>query len=113
MKKTRNCVIALLCAALVAGCSDNKNRIAFDGKYFRTKVKRVDRQRDEFIATVRGVSQSFQGARGAALHAANAYCVGTYGSSDIDWDVGPDTPADQLSIVNDTLTYRGTCPQAQ
>lgn len=113
MMKTRNSVMALICAVLVAGCSDNQNRFAFDGKFFRTKVKRVDKQRDEFVATVRGVSQSFEGARGAALHAANGYCVGTYGSSDIDWIVGPDTPADQLRIVDDTLTYRGTCPQAQ
>ncbi|MFC6759518.1 hypothetical protein ACFQFQ_08475 [Sulfitobacter porphyrae] len=56
--------MALLCAALVAGCSDSENRFAFDGKYFRTKVKRVDKQRDVFVATVKGVSQSFEGARG-------------------------------------------------
>lgn len=113
MIKTRNSVMALLCAVLVAGCSDDANRFAFDGQFFRTKVQRVDRERDVFAASVRDVSKSFEGARGAALHAANAYCVGTYGSSDIDWVVGPDTPADELRIVNDTLTYRGTCPQAQ
>lgn len=102
----------ILAAALVAGCSDSKNRFAFDGKYFRTKVAKVNKQRDVFTVTVKDVSQSFEGARAAALHAANGYCVGAYGSSDIDWVVGPDTPADQLRILDNTLTYQGTCPQA-
>ena len=122
----------ILAAALVAGCSDSKNRFAFDGKYFRTKVAKVNKQRDVFTVTVKDVSQSFEGARAAALHAANGYCVGAYGSSDIDWGVrhsgtqhrvglphmqqgcgcGPDTPADQLRILDNTLTYQGTCPQA-
>jgi hypothetical protein len=112
MMIARYSAMALVCAALVAGCSDKKNRFAFDGKYFRTKVAKVDKQRDVFTVTVKDVSQSFEGARAAALHGANGYCVSTYGSSDIDWVVGPDTPVDQLRIVDNTLTYQGTCPQS-
>lgn len=111
MNKTISLGLAL---AVLAGCggSDDK-RVAFDGQFFRTKVANVEKQRDEFVTTVQGVSKSFEGARGAALHASNAYCVSTYGSSEIAWVVGPDTPPSQLRIVDDTLTYRGTCPQAQ
>ena len=113
MKMTRNFAIVLLCAALVSGCTDSENRLAFDGHYFRTKVSKVDRQRDEFVVSVRDVAKSFTGARAAALHAGNAYCVGTDGSSKIDWVVGPDTPASALRLADNTLVYRGTCPQGR
>lgn len=113
MIKTILMAAAGLAVALVAGCTDSKNRIAYDGKYFRTKVSKVDGQRDEFVVNVRDVSQSVAGARAAALHAANSYCVGTYGSSDIAWVVGPDTPDAALGLEDNTLSYRGTCPQGR
>lgn len=103
----------VLCALALCGCTDSKNRIAFDGHYFRTKVAKVDGQREVFSVSVRDVSQSFEGARAAALHAGNAYCVGTYGSSKIDWAVGPDTPASALRLTDDTLVYSGTCPEGR
>ena len=96
---------------LVAGCSDPADRILFDGKYFPTKVSKVDRQRDEITVTVKNVAQSPEGALAAGRYAAVAYCVGTYGSSDIDWAVGPDTDPGQIRIVDNTMTFRGTCPQ--
>jgi hypothetical protein len=112
MKTTPFLIILLAGATALSACGGNKNqRIAFDGKYFRTKVAKVDGQRDEFTVTVRDVAQSPDGARAAARHEATAYCVGNYGSSAIDWTVGPDTPGQQLRIVDNTLTFRGTCPQ--
>ena len=101
----------ILMAALVAGCGNDDDRIAFDGEYFRMKVKKVDKQRDVFTVQVRDVSKSLDGARQAARYAGNAYCVETYGSSDIEWTIGPDTPAEDLTIVDDTLTFQGVCPK--
>lgn len=101
----------MVMAAVVAGCTDNKNRLSFDGQFYRVKVAKVDRQRDVFTVTVRDVSQSLVGARGAALHAGNSYCVENYGSSDIAWAVGPETPDGELRIVDDRLVYQGICPQ--
>lgn len=97
--------------ALLAGCTDSKNRIAFDGQYFRTKVAKVDGERDVFTVRIRDVQRSLEGAREAGRHAGNAYCVENFGSSDIAWSVGPDTPPEQLRITDNTLVFQGVCPQ--
>lgn len=105
-------VLALTGAMVaLAGCADPADRILFDGKYFPTKVSKVDRQRDQITVTVKNVAQSPEGALAAGRYAAVAYCVGTYGSSDIDWAVGPDTDPSQIRITDNTMTFRGTCPQ--
>lgn len=103
----------VLFALALSGCTDSKNRITFDGHYFRTKVAKVGGQREDFTVSVRDISKSFEGARAAALHAGNAYCVGTYGSSKIDWVVGPDTPVSALRLADNTLVYSGTCPEGR
>ena len=104
-------IAALLGTALIAGCQNNKDRVAFDGKYFRAKVGKVDGQRDVITVTVRDVSQSLDGARAAGRFEAVSYCVKNFGSSDIAWTVGPDTPTPQLQIADNTLVLQGTCPQ--
>ena len=96
---------------MLAGCKDPADRILFDGKFFPTKVSKVDKQRDQIIVTVKDVAQSPEGALAAGRYAAVAYCVGTYGSSDIEWAVGPDTDPSQIRIVDNTMIFRGTCPQ--
>lgn len=98
-------------AALVAGCSSSEDRIAFDGHFFRTKVAKVDGDRHVFTVRIRDVARSLDGAREAGRHAGNAYCVENYGSSDIAWAVGPDTPPEQLAIVDNTLVFQGVCPR--
>ena len=101
-------LLTMTALAALAGCQAQE-RIQFDGKYFRTKASRVDRQhREDFTVTVRNVSQSFEGAREAGRYEGTRYCVNNFGSSDIAWAVGPDTPG-QLQVVNDKLIFRGTC----
>ncbi|MCF7748245.1 hypothetical protein GLP43_11800 [Sulfitobacter sp. M39] len=104
--------IVLFCitAAVLAGCTAREDRLAFDGKYFRTKLNKVDGQRDVFTLRVRNASQSITGAREAARYEAAVYCVTNYGSSDIKWVVGPDTPPENLRLVDDALTFQGACP---
>jgi hypothetical protein len=103
-------VIACTIAAVLAGCSSQEDRVAFDGIYFKTKVSKVDGQRDVFTLLVKSASRSIEGAREAARYEATVYCVNNYGSSDIVWVVGPDTPADNLRLVDDSLTFSGSCP---
>lgn len=104
-------LIPLVAAALLAtACTNTDDLIAFDGHFFRTKVKKVDRQLDVFTVNIRDVSQSLDGAREAGEHAGISWCVKYFGSSEIEWTVGPDTPADQLPIVDDTLVFQGVCP---
>ena len=104
-------VAGMVALAVLAGCTDSKNRLAFDGQYFRTKVSKVDKQRDVFTVRIRDVARSLDGAREAGRHAGVSYCVENYGSSKITWAVGPDTPPEELQIVDNTLVFQGVCPQ--
>lgn len=99
----------VMALGVLAGCTDSKNRIAFDGHYFRTKVQKVDGQRDVFTVRIRDVARSLDGAREAGRHAGVSHCVENFGSSDIVWSVGPDTPPESLSIEDNTLVFSGVC----
>jgi len=104
--------IILWCAAaaVLTACTSREDRVAFDGKYFSTKISKVDGQRDVFTLRVKNAAQSIDGAREAARYEATVYCVSNYGSSDIDWVVGPDTPPENLRLVDNSLTFQGSCP---
>ena len=106
----KHITFGLIAALTLTACTNDDDRIRFDGHYFRTKVKTVDRQLDQFTVQIRNVSQSLEGARQAGRFAGVEHCVGNFGSSDIIWTVGPETPAQNLQIVDDTLIFRGTCP---
>lgn len=101
--------------AALAACSgkQNQQRVQFDGHYFPAKAKPVDKKTTwaEFTVEVDRVSQSLDGARAAGEYEGIRYCLtkAKYGSSKIDWAIGPETPVDQLVIDRDTLTFRGTC----
>ena len=101
---------SLVAVLALTACTNDDDRIAFDGHFFRTKVKKVDRQLDVFTVNIRDVSQSLDGAREAGEFAGIEYCVGLFGSSEIEWEVGPDTPAEELVIQDNTLVFKGKCP---
>ena len=91
-------IITLIAGAvLLAGCTAQEDRLAFDGKYFSTNVSKVD------------AAQSIEGARESARYHATAYCIRNYGSSDINWVVGPDAPAESLRLDGGVLTFQGAC----
>lgn len=102
-----------LCAGLLGACTSADDRILFDGHFYNTKIRKVERQLDVFVVTVKPVSRSLQGARDAGRYEATVHCVNTYGSSDIIWAAGPDAPEAQLNIDKDTLTLQGRCPNAR
>ncbi len=105
----------ILSAALVTlvacGSGGSSGSPTFDGQSFRTKLSTERGTRDEFVVTARPASASLAGAREAARYEATVYCVNRYGSSDITWIVGPDSPDTQLTIREDTLILQGRCPQ--
>ncbi|WP_246107368.1 hypothetical protein [Puniceibacterium confluentis] len=99
-------------ALTTAACSRTKgaNVVAFDGVFYKGKVQAERSNRKDFTATVRPVSvQALTGARAAGRHEGIKHCIFYYGTSDIAWVVGPDTPPEQLQLVGDTLTFRGSC----
>lgn len=101
-----------LCGGVLAGCTSAEDRILFDGQFYNAKLRKVERQLDTFVVTVRPVSKSLQGAREAGLYEATVYCINAFGSSDIIWTVGPEAPEENLGIDKDTLTLQGRCPNA-
>ena len=105
--------VALFAGVLVlAGCADPRDKMEpFDGFYFRGKAGAVDKSETLalFRATVSGASQSLKGARQAAEYEGIKYCIAQYGTSRIDWTIGPDTAPESLRIIDDKLTFAGRC----
>lgn len=102
--------LALLLAA-VAGCTKKDDRVLFNGLYFKTKARPIDKKKTlaEFTVTVKDVAQSLDAAREAGGYEGVRYCIANFGSSRIDWTVGPETEPGQLTIVDNTLVFQGTC----
>ncbi len=105
-------VLSLGALLLAAGCDRYRDRqVPFDGYLFKSKARAVDKKlsRADFTATIWPVSQSLKGTREAARYEGTKYCIAEYGTSQVDWTIGPDTPAEQFMIVDDTLTFSGRC----
>ena len=104
-------VAALALALSLAGCNSNDvNRTAFDGVYFKAKSKRISDDYKQFIVSVHKASLSLDGAREAAEYEGTKYCLSNFlGTSRIKWTVGPETPPEQLVLTDDILTYQGEC----
>lgn len=101
----------LIATVLLTACSPERrsDRIAFDGQLFRASAKKLDKQRLDFEVTVRPVSASLNGALEAGLHEGIRYCIGNFGTSEIDWVNGPEADDNTLQISNDRLVLQGTC----
>ncbi|WP_407492659.1 hypothetical protein [Pseudooceanicola sp. MF1-13] len=107
-------VISLVALTALGACGKRGgnafgNRIAFDGAYFRVKVDRDRDMPQAFTVTVRDAGKTLDGAREAARHKANEYCIRQYGNSDLTWDVSPDVDAAALPLVNGDLILSGEC----
>lgn len=105
-------LILLLVGALLilSACERRSERVLFDGEYFRTKVSKESRDNQQsFSVVVPGISRNFEAARDSGRFAATRYCVNTFGTSDIEWQSGPDDDPETLQINNDRLTLLGTC----
>lgn len=102
---------------VLAGCSQVENTArklkrdnqTFDGQRFRASASSSREDPHRFVATVREPSKSVDGAIEAGVYQATKYCITTYGTSNIDWTVGPDTPQAQLIDGSGILTLTGRC----
>ncbi|WP_371688496.1 hypothetical protein [Ruegeria sp. EL01] len=112
--------VVLTGATLVSAClmvsacglfRPSDDRILFDGQSFRAKAKVVDKKVSpaNFTVVINGVSASLDGAREAGRYEGTKFCIENFGSSRIEWKVGPDTEPQQLQISDDKLTFAGTC----
>lgn len=105
----RGGLLALCALAVLAGCSNNKNRVLFDGEYFRTKAKSASEDRLSFVVRVPSVDRSLEGAREAGAYEGARYCIENFGTSEIAWVQGPDGDAGTLVVDGNTLTLSGRC----
>ncbi|APZ54893.1 hypothetical protein [Salipiger abyssi] len=111
-----NRVLLLGCATLMlslAACGkySKANRFEYGGMVFPGSAKAVRGDRKSFVATAGPASASLDGAVAAARYQGIKYCIDYLGTSDIDWQVGPDTPPEQLMIESDKVTFRGSCTE--
>ncbi len=104
-------VATLLVVSACGIVTPSSDRILFDGKAFRAKAKPVDKKASptEFTVVVNGVSASLDGAREAGRYEGIKFCIANFGSSRIDWKVGPDTEPQNLRVADDKLTFAGNC----
>jgi hypothetical protein len=101
-------VVALAVFGLSA-CTSEDDRVRFDGVFFRAKASKVDDDRSKFAATVFNAVQAIDSAREAGRYEGTKYCIANYGTSRIDWALGPDDPEDQLQIRDGALLLEGQC----
>lgn len=103
------CVV--LMAASLGGCERagifRSDIPVFDGQRFRGQVKSERKARETFTVTINQVSKSAAGAVAAAEYKATQHCIKYFGTSDIDWIVGPE--ARPLPVTGDVLALRGVC----
>jgi len=107
----RGAALTALCATALLACTPKDKRILFDGHYFKTKAKAVDRKVSvaEFRVEVKNTGQSLEGARAAGAYAGTRYCIENYGSSQIVWARGPEDEPQNLVFDRDSLILQGTC----
>jgi hypothetical protein len=101
----------MLCSLLVAtGCTERSKRVLFDGKYYPTRERGIDKSdRHAFQVTVRRVAQGVEQAREAGRHGGSKYCIKNFGTSEIEWERGPDDDVALLLLDNGTMVLTGRC----
>lgn len=108
--------VLLVAATALSACGEGfrdsfrnkRTSVAFDGFVFKAKAKEVSKDaRDHFTVSVSRVNQSLNGARQAGAHEAVKYCISEYGTSNVEWVVGPENEG--LIPVDDKIQLEGFC----
>ncbi len=108
-------LLILATVTAVSGCSkardlvSGREKLAFDGQYFRADLSASKEDRAAFAVIVRDAAKSIDGAREAARYEATKYCIEQYGNSRVDWAVDPDAEEGQLVITGGDLNFNGVC----
>lgn len=104
---------ALIMTGLLAltACGGIKENVhEFDGQIYSGRARAVGKDAPgAFTLAIGPVSKGLTGAREAGRYEATKFCIGYIGSSDVDWQQGPDAADDALLIDGDKLILQGTC----
>ncbi|MBO9475148.1 hypothetical protein J7413_16495 [Shimia sp. R10_1] len=117
LKSPRGKLLMILAAATaLSACGDGfrdsfrskRDKVTFDGHLYKAKAQQVSRgTRDHFSVTVSRANQSLVGARQAGEYEAFKYCISEYGTSSVDWLIGPEH--ENIVPVDDKITLEGFC----
>ena len=95
----------------LVGCSNplepEENKVSFDGYYFSSKLSRSKLDDRSFDLIVRRANRSLSGAREAGRYEATRFCIKNYGTSDINWVLGPDDQS--IGLTGKVLKLNGQC----
>lgn len=107
----RTVLIVLAAVALgVAGCTRKSDRLLFNGAYYPVKARTVDKgERTRFSVSVRRADQGLAGAREAGRHGGKQYCLEKFGTSEIEWTLGPDATDAALTGGGSGMVMTGKC----
>lgn len=106
----RALTLTIIAALALSACDRRKKTddLAFDGVHFSSKSERASKEeRDRFYVTVKKANQSLDGAREAGRYGGTKYCIKEYGTSIIEWVVGPET--ENIVPVDDAIRLEGIC----
>lgn len=101
-------VVCLLAGLGLAACSESNPQL-FDGIAFQTDVNSSRKARRDFTVSINPAAASLEGAREAARWESARHCIKYYGSSDVDWSVGPETDYGQIAISDGKAVFAGRC----
>lgn len=103
------CWIAILLIMFCVSCGESytDNQHAFDGVKFSASLKVEKDAPEAFSLRVKKATKSVVGAREAGRYEATKYCVEKFGTSDIAWIMGPDSP--DLELENGNFNLTGSC----
>jgi hypothetical protein len=115
-------ILAALSALALSGCglvrnspigAAGPNRTTFEaaGVTFRARSSADPEDSRNFQVFARPHAVNPEGAVQAARHQATRYCILTFGGSDIEWGVGPDTPLSEVPVEEDEVVLSGRCTQ--
>lgn len=116
-RKTPAIITGLLIATTaLSACGDNwrasfkskRERVLFEGYQYKAKANKVSKEeRDHFEVVVSRANQNLTGARQAGGFEAVKYCIKEYGTSKMDWVIGPET--ETIIPVDDKIRLEGYC----
>ncbi|WP_093030890.1 hypothetical protein [Roseovarius azorensis] len=102
--------LVLLMLAVLAGCTERKERVLFDGNHYPPKSRAEKDDRRNFTASVSRANRGIEGAQKAVVHEATRYCLENFGTSEIAWAVsaqGGEGPVYTRS--GDRVSVAGRC----
>ena len=95
----------------VGSASAKRTSVEINDRRYRARSSADREDRRKFSVTVSPATVDPEAALEAGRYQATRYCLLTFGGSDTDWIIGPDTPLSEIPLDGDTFTLSGRCTQ--